>query len=48
MNIAANIKGEDNDAGILNFIIRGGAGTGSRRKSRDELKGQVKIMMQAA
>ena len=25
----------------LNFSIRGGAGTGSRRKSRDELKGQI-------
>ena len=34
----ANIRGEDNDAGCLNFSIRGGAGARARRKSRDELK----------
>ena len=37
----ANIKGEDNDAGCLNFSIRGSAGAGARRKSRDELKEQI-------
>ena len=35
----ANIRGEENDAGCLNFSIRGGAGAGARRKSRNELKG---------
>ena len=37
----ANIGGEDNDAGCLNFSIRGGAGAGAKRKSRDELKEQI-------
>ena len=35
----------------MHFSIRGGAGAGARRKSRDELKEQIKevmIMMQGA
>ena len=42
----ANIRGEDNDAGCLNFSIRGGAGAEGKGEEiclnfRDELKEQI-------